>query len=112
MEIFPVRRDIPFMRHVLVFNVISIVTFLIVVVSLATRGLNFGVDFTGGTVMEVSYAQAADLGVAGGKGIGLIFKRGEVIRKVPEAQIVDALMEEVRKFATEKAAEQSAAADA
>jgi preprotein translocase subunit SecF len=62
MEIFPVRRDIPFMRYALVFNVISIVTFLIAAVSLGTRGLNFGVDFTGGTVMEVAYAQPADLG--------------------------------------------------
>jgi Enzyme involved in the deoxyxylulose pathway of isoprenoid biosynthesis len=50
--------------------------------------------------------------VAGGKGIGLIFKRGEIIRKVPEAQIVDALMEEVEKFAAEKTLEQAAAADA
>jgi len=55
-------------------------------------------------------ARAADLGVAGGKGIGLIFKRGQVIRKVPEAQIVDALMAEVEKFAAEKRAEQAAAA--
>jgi (E)-4-hydroxy-3-methylbut-2-enyl-diphosphate synthase len=53
-------------------------------------------------------ARAADLGVAGGKGIGLIFKRGEVIRKVPETDIVDALMEEVKKFAAEKKAEQAA----
>ena len=57
-------------------------------------------------------ARAADLGVAGGKGIGLIFKRGEIIRKVPEAQIVDALMEEVEKFAAEKKVEQASAADA
>ena len=57
-------------------------------------------------------ARAADLGVAGGKGIGLIFKRGEIIRKVPEAQIVDALMDEVEKFAAEKKLEQAAAADA
>ena len=49
-------------------------------------------------------ARAADIGVAGGKGIGLIFKKGEVIRKVPEAQIVDALMEEVEKFIEEQAA--------
>lgn len=49
------------MRHALVFNVVSIVTFLLAVIFLATRGLNLGVDFTGGTVMEVSYAQAADL---------------------------------------------------
>jgi (E)-4-hydroxy-3-methylbut-2-enyl-diphosphate synthase len=52
-------------------------------------------------------ARAADLGVAGGKGIGLIFKRGQVIRKVPEPDIVDALMEEVKKFAAEKKAEQA-----
>ena len=46
------------------------------------------------------------------RSIGLIFKKGEVIRKVPEAQIVDALMEEVEKFAAERKAEQSAAATA
>jgi preprotein translocase subunit SecF len=61
MEFFRIKRDIPFMRHALIFNVISIVTFLVAVVSLSTRGLNFGVDFTGGTVMEVSYSQPADL---------------------------------------------------
>jgi len=61
MEFFKIRKDIPFMRHALVFNVISAVTFLIAVVLLATKGLNFGVDFTGGTVMEISYTQAADL---------------------------------------------------
>ena len=55
-------------------------------------------------------ARAADLGVAGGKGIGLIFKKGEVIRKVPEAQIVDALMEEVEKFAAEKKVGQTSTA--
>ena len=62
MEFFRIKRDIPFMRYALIFNVISIVTFLIAVGSLATRGLNLGVDFTGGTVMEVAYPQAADLG--------------------------------------------------
>ena len=61
MEFFKIRRDIPFMRHALVFNVISLITFLLAVFFLATRGLNFGVDFTGGTVMEVSYPQAADV---------------------------------------------------
>jgi len=49
-------------------------------------------------------ARAAELGVAGGKGIGIIFKKGEVIRKVPEVQIVDALMEEVEKLVAEKEA--------
>ncbi|MFN7086950.1 MAG: protein translocase subunit SecF [Burkholderiales bacterium] len=61
MEFFRIRRDIPFMRHALIFNVISIITFLVAVVSLTVKGLNFGVDFTGGTVMEVSYSQPADL---------------------------------------------------
>jgi len=62
MEWFRITRDIPFMRHALIFNVISLVTFLIAVGSLGVRGLNLGVDFTGGTVMEVAYPQAADLG--------------------------------------------------
>ena len=62
MEFFRFRRDIPFMRHALVFNVISVVTFLAAVLFLATRGLNFGVDFRGGTVIEVTYAHAVDFG--------------------------------------------------
>jgi (E)-4-hydroxy-3-methylbut-2-enyl-diphosphate synthase len=47
-------------------------------------------------------ARAADIGVAGGRGIGLIFKGGEVIRKVPEAEIVTAMREEVDKFIAER----------
>ncbi len=61
MEFFRIKRDIPFMRYALVFNVISLITFLIAVGSLATRGLHLGVDFTGGTVMELTYQQAPDL---------------------------------------------------
>ncbi len=61
MEFFRIKHDIPFMRHALIFNVISVVTFLIAVFSLATKGLHFGVDFTGGTVMEVNYQQAPDI---------------------------------------------------
>jgi preprotein translocase subunit SecF len=61
MEFFRIRRDIPFMRYALIFNVISAITFVVAVVSLSTRGLHLGVDFTGGTVMEVSYGQPADL---------------------------------------------------
>jgi len=61
MEWFKIQRDIPFMRHALIFNVISVITFPVAVGSLAFRGLNLGVDFTGGTVMEVAYLQAADL---------------------------------------------------
>lgn len=62
MEFFRIKNDIPFMRHALIFNVISVLTFLIAVGSLAVRGLNFGVDFTGGTVMEVAYQKPTDLG--------------------------------------------------
>jgi preprotein translocase subunit SecF len=61
MEFFRIKRDIPFMRHALIFNVISLITFVIAVVALSTKGLHLGVDFTGGTVMEVSYSQPADL---------------------------------------------------
>ena len=61
MEFFRIRRDIPFMRHALVFNVISALTFLAAVFFLATRGLHFSIEFTGGTVVEVQYAQTADL---------------------------------------------------
>src|SRR3989442_10142632 len=60
MEFFRFTRDIPFMRHALVFNVISLITFLAAVLFLVTRGLNLGVDFRGGTVIEVSYAHAVD----------------------------------------------------
>ncbi|MDP1733800.1 MAG: protein translocase subunit SecF [Sulfuritalea sp.] len=61
MEFFRIRKDIPFMRHALVFNIISLITFLLAVFFLATRGLHFSVEFTGGTLIEVGYAQAADL---------------------------------------------------
>ncbi|MEA2659258.1 MAG: (E)-4-hydroxy-3-methylbut-2-enyl-diphosphate synthase [Candidatus Binatota bacterium] len=74
--------------------------------------LNIHVAVMGCEVNGPGEARAADLGVAGGKGIGLIFKRGEVIRKVPEAEIVTALMEEVKKFAAEKEAALAVAAEA
>ena len=61
MEFFRIRKDIPFMRYARLFNIISLTTFLIAVGSLSTKGLNFGVDFTGGTVMEVSYEQPPEL---------------------------------------------------
>ena len=48
MEFFRIKRDIPFMRYALIFNVISLLTFLVAVGALFTKGLNFGVDFTGG----------------------------------------------------------------
>ena len=61
MEFFRIRRDIPFMRHALVFNIISALTFLAAVFFLATRGLHFSIEFTGGTVIEARYAKQADL---------------------------------------------------
>jgi preprotein translocase subunit SecF len=60
MEFFRISRDIPFMRHALVFNVVSIITFVASVVFLAIFGLNLGVDFRGGTVIEVTYGHAVD----------------------------------------------------
>jgi preprotein translocase subunit SecF len=61
MEFFRIQRDIPFMRHALVLNAISAITFVAAVVFLVVRGLNLSVEFTGGTVMEVAYEQPADL---------------------------------------------------
>ena len=61
MEFFKIHRDIPFMRHALVFNIVSFVTFLAAVFFLFSRGLHLSVEFTGGTLMEVSYSQPADL---------------------------------------------------
>jgi preprotein translocase subunit SecF len=61
VEFFKIRRTLPFMRYALVFNIISVLTFLIAVLFLATRGLNFSVEFTGGTLIEVGYQQAADV---------------------------------------------------
>jgi preprotein translocase subunit SecF len=61
MEFFKIRRVIPFMRYALMFNVISLLTFVIAVGSLAIRGLNFSIEFTGGTLVEVGYQQPADV---------------------------------------------------
>ncbi len=63
MEFFRIKRDIPFMRHALVFNLISGLTFLAAVFFLFSRGLHLSVEFTGGTLLEVTYSQPADLGV-------------------------------------------------
>ena len=61
MEFFRIRRDIPFMRHALILNAVSIITFLAAVFFLLHRGLHLSVEFTGGTVMEVNYSQPPDL---------------------------------------------------
>ena len=62
MEFFKIHRDIPFMRHALIFNGVSFATFALAVFFLFSRGLHLSVEFTGGTLMEVSYKQAADVG--------------------------------------------------
>jgi preprotein translocase subunit SecF len=61
MELFKIRKDIPFMRHALVLNAVSFITFALAVFFLFSRGLHLSVEFTGGTLMEVSYSQPADL---------------------------------------------------
>jgi len=60
MEFFRIRRTIPFMRHALVFNITSLVVFILSIGFLVFKGLHFSIEFTGGTVLEVSYAQAAE----------------------------------------------------
>lgn len=61
MEFFRIKKDIPFMRHALVFNIISLITFILAVFFLATKGLHLSIEFTGGTLMEASYAEAPDV---------------------------------------------------
>ena len=61
MEFFKIRRVIPFMRYALIFNVISAITFVMAVFFLFHRGLNFSVEFTGGTLLEISYQESADV---------------------------------------------------
>ena len=61
MELFRIKRDLPLMKHALIFNVISFLTFGVAVFFLITRGLHFSIEFTGGTVIEVEYAQTAEI---------------------------------------------------
>jgi preprotein translocase subunit SecF len=61
MEFFRIKKDIAFMKHAVIFNAISFATFIAAVVFIAVRGLYFSIEFTGGTVMELSYPQAAPI---------------------------------------------------
>ena len=98
MEFFRIRRDIPFMRHALVFNIISLLTFLAAVFFLVTRHLNFSIEFTGGTEVQATYAQTADLprlrGIADGLGYGAVQVQNygtsrDVIIRVPAKPKID-----------------------
>ena len=73
MEFFRIQRDIPFMRYAMVLNIISALTFAAAVFFIATRGLHLSIEFTGGTVVEVAYPQAAELNKVRGtvEGLGL-----------------------------------------
>jgi preprotein translocase subunit SecF len=61
MEFFRIKKDIPFMRNALLFNAVSALTFVAAVFFLLANGLHLSIEFTGGTVMEVSYPQSAPL---------------------------------------------------
>jgi preprotein translocase subunit SecF len=61
MELFRIKKDIPFMSYGRLTTTISLITFIIAVLFLSIKGLNLGVDFTGGTLMEVSYSNPADI---------------------------------------------------
>ena len=78
MEFFKIKRDIPFMRHALAFNVVSFSTFALAVFFLLSRGLHLSVEFTGGTLMEVNYTQSADLGKIRSTVTGLGFQDVQV----------------------------------
>jgi preprotein translocase subunit SecF len=78
MEFFRIKKDIPFMKHALVFNAVSFITFALAVFFLFTRGLHLSVEFTGGTLMEVSYSQAADLAKVRSTVAGLGFAETQV----------------------------------
>ncbi|MGZ5052113.1 MAG: protein translocase subunit SecF [Methylobacter sp.] len=71
MELFKIKHDIPFMRYGRVTTTISLVTFILAILALSLKGLNFGLDFTGGLQIEVGYNQPANV---------------EVVRKVLEDQ--------------------------
>ena len=78
MEFFRIRKDIPFMRHALAFNLISFLTFVLAVFFLFSNGLNLSVEFTGGTLMEVSYPHPVDINQARSKIEALGFKDVQV----------------------------------
>ena len=114
MEFFKIRRDIPFMENALVFNVISVITFLAAVFFLVTRGLHLSVEFTGGTVMEVSYSQPADVEAVRKSVAGLGFSdvqvqnfgtARDVLIRLPAQKGVSSAQQSDRTLAALKAAD-------
>jgi preprotein translocase subunit SecF len=78
MEFFRIKKDIPFMRHALIFNVISALTFVAAVFFLVTKGLHYSVEFKGGTVMELKYPGAANQEKIRGELVKLGYEQPEV----------------------------------
>jgi len=117
MEFFKIRSDIPFMRHALVLNGISLLTFLAAVFFLFSKGLHLSVEFTGGTLMEVSYSQPADLervrGSIAALGINDVQVQNfgtaqDVLIRMPVQKGSDAAAQSDKVFAALKGADASA----
>ncbi len=117
MEFFRIRRDIPFMRHALAFNTVSLITFLAAVFFLFSNGLNLSVEFTGGTLMEVNYPHAVDLDAARHtvQGLGLkdvqlqnFGSSQDILVRLPASKGASASSQNDQVFAALKAADNSA----
>jgi preprotein translocase subunit SecF len=117
MELFRIKKDIPFMRHALIFNVISALTFVAAVFFLLTKGLHYSVEFDGGTSMELSYSKPADLERirASLKGLGLseaqvvgFGKAEDVVIRMPLPKSHDAGVVLTDKALNELVAQQNA----
>ncbi len=78
IEFFHVKRDIPFMSYGKLTTAISLATFVVAVAFLVIKGLNFGVEFTGGTVIELRYSQSVDLNQIRSKVEGLHYGEAQV----------------------------------
>jgi preprotein translocase subunit SecF len=117
MEFFRIRRDIPFMRHALAFNTVSLITFLAAVFFLFSNGLNLSVEFTGGTLMEVNYPHAVDLDAArhAVQGLGLkdvqlqnFGSSQDILVRLPAGKGASASSQNDQVFAALKGADNSA----
>jgi preprotein translocase subunit SecF len=112
MELFKIRKDIPFMRHALVLNAVSFITFALAVFFLFSRGLHLSVEFTGGTLMEVSYSQPANLqkvrGTVASLGYGEVFVQNfgsarEVLIRLPAQKGVSSAQQSEKVLSALKA---------